>query len=175
MNVLRLATLILVAGLFATFAFPQSKAPQSPSLPQVYQHWLDEDVSFIITSDERVAFLGLTSDDERKRFVEDFWLRRDPTPGTSKNEFKEEHYRRIAYSNVHFGWQATQGWKTDRGRIYIVFGPPDEIRVKPAAENGSSARSILWRYRSTTGSDRELKFIDVCRCGDYRLESPQGN
>jgi GWxTD domain-containing protein len=175
MNILKLAALAIVGQLAFSFASAQANPSTSSGLPQVYQHWLDEDVSWIITADERVAFLRLTSDDERKRFVKEFWLRRDPTPGTEKNEFKEEHYRRIAYSNVHFAWQALPGWKTDRGRIYIVFGPPDEIRISQPADKDSSKRSIVWHYHSATGPDRELKFIDVCGCGDYRLEIPPGN
>ena len=91
-----------------------------------YRKWLNEDVSYIITDEERAAFKRLQTDEEREQFIENFWLRRDPTPDTVENEFKEEHYRRIAYANEHFA-SGVPGWKTDRGRIYIVYGPPDEI------------------------------------------------
>ncbi len=91
-----------------------------------YKKWLNEDVAYIITDEERKAFKRLSTDDEREQFIEQFWLRRDPTPDTEENEFKEEHYRRIAYANEHFA-SGIPGWKTDRGRIYIMYGPPDEI------------------------------------------------
>ncbi len=91
-----------------------------------YKKWLNEDVGYIITDEERKAFKRLSTDDERENFIEAFWLRRDPTPDTEENEFKEEHYRRIAYANERFA-SGIPGWKTDRGRIYIVYGPPDEI------------------------------------------------
>src|SRR5438067_2326971 len=92
-----------------------------------YRKWLNEDVSYIITDEERAAFKKLQTDEEREQFIEQFWLRRDPTPDSVENEFKEEHYRRIAYANEHYA-SGIPGWKTDRGRIYITFGPPDEIR-----------------------------------------------
>src|SRR6185312_6265435 len=90
-----------------------------------YRKWLNEDVAYIITDEERQAFKRLQTDEEREQFIEQFWLRRDPTPDTAENEFKEEHYRRIAYSNERYA-SGIPGWKTDRGRIYITFGPPDE-------------------------------------------------
>ena len=89
---------------------------------KTYRKWLDEDVRWIITDEERSAFMQLSNDEERDQFIEAFWQRRDPTPDTEENEFKEEHYRRIAYANEHFA-AGIPGWKTDRGRIYIVFGP----------------------------------------------------
>ena len=95
-----------------------------------YKKWLNEDVAYIITDEEREAFKRLSTDDERQQFIEQFWLRRDPTPDTEENEYKEEHYRRIAYANERFA-SGIPGWKTDRGRIYITFGPPDEIESHP--------------------------------------------
>jgi hypothetical protein len=97
-------------------------------------------------------------------------LRRDPTPGTAENEYKEEHYRRIAYANVHFAWQAVPGWETDRGRIYILYGPAASIKV---ARADALNRTQLWHYNSVTSYGKDLKFVDVCGCGDYRLETPQ--
>src|SRR5579884_2212677 len=100
-------------------------------LESPWKQWLDVDVAYIITDEERQAFKRLNTDEERQQFVEQFWLRRDPTPDTEENEFKEEHYRRIAYANEHYA-SGIPGWKTDRGRIYITFGPPDEIESHPS-------------------------------------------
>src|SRR4030081_3347238 len=96
-----------------------------------YKKWLNEDVGYIITDEERTAFRRLQTDDEREQFIEQFWLRRDPTPDTVENEFKEEHYRRIQYANDRFA-SGIPGWKTDRGRIYIIWGPADEIESHPS-------------------------------------------
>ena len=104
-----------------------------------YKKWLTEDVGYIITDEEKKAFSRLNTDEERQNFIEQFWLRRDPTPDTEENEFKEEHYRRIAYANEHYA-SGIPGWKTDRGRIYITFGPPDEIESHPSG--GSYQRPI---------------------------------
>ena len=100
-------------------------------LGSTYKKWLNEDVRWIITPEELSAFKQLSNDEERDQFIEQFWLRRDPTPDTVENEYKEEHYRRIAYANEHFP-AGKAGWMTDRGRIYIVFGPPDEIDAHPS-------------------------------------------
>jgi GWxTD domain-containing protein len=144
-----------------------------------YQDWLDEDARWIITPGERAAFGQLASDDERDRFIEAFWQRRDPTPDTVENEFEQEHYRRILYANEHFAAGMVPGWKSERGHIYIVYGPPDEVQADPrGAEAGSrngSYRLQIWRYRylEGVGSDVVLEFIDQCRCGDYRLAMNQ--
>ena len=100
-------------------------------LSKPYKKWLDEDVVYIITDEERAAFKQLSNDEERDNFIEAFWQRRDPTPDTEENEYKEEHYQRIAYANEHFA-AGVPGWKTDRGRIYIVYGKPDEIDSHPS-------------------------------------------
>jgi GWxTD domain-containing protein len=92
-----------------------------PELKKAYKDWLDKDVTYIITDEERKAFKKLATDDERERFIEEFWRRRDPDPDTDENEFKEEYYERIAYSNEHFA-SGIPGWKTDRGRIWIMYG-----------------------------------------------------
>src|SRR5579859_4177425 len=102
----------------------KKEAKFKKELQSGWGRWLNEDVAYIITEDERTAFNQLRTDDERDQFVEQFWLRRDPTPDTVENEYKEEHYRRIAYANEHFA-SGIPGWKTDRGRMYIRFGPPD--------------------------------------------------
>jgi GWxTD domain-containing protein len=116
---------------------------QYPSPSPNYAAWLNQDVRWIITDEERAAFKRLRSDEEREQFIQQFWLRRDPTPGTFLNEFKQEHYRRMLYANGHFATAATPGWRTDRGRIYILYGKPDQV----TAENGTVERSEIWKYR----------------------------
>jgi GWxTD domain-containing protein len=137
----------------------QSRVPAADDAS--FTKWLNEDVANIVTDEERKAFGALTTAEERARFVEQFWLRRDPTPGTVENEYKEEHYRRIAYANEHFA-SHIPGWKTDRGRIYITFGPPDEIDSRPAVED--------WRYRYVegVGNDVDIQFADPTGMGEYR-------
>jgi GWxTD domain-containing protein len=150
-------------------------------LSKTYKKWLNEDVVYIITPEERQAFLQLSNDEERDQFIEQFWLRRDPTPDTAENEFKEEHYRRIAYANEHFA-AGIPGWKTDRGRIYIIWGKPDEIESHPSggmyqrdqAEGGGTTSTYpfeRWRYRYLEGIGNEviLEFVDQCMCNEYRL------
>jgi GWxTD domain-containing protein len=134
-----------------------------------YRKWLNEDVAYIITDRERATFKSLTTDEEREHFVEQFWLRRDPTPGTVENEFKEEHYRRIAYANEHYA-SSIPGWKTDRGRIYITLGPPDEIDTHPAG-GVTSYPSEQWRYRyiEGVGTNVTIGFVDPANSGEYYM------
>jgi GWxTD domain-containing protein len=146
-----------------------------------YRKWLSEDVSYIISDEERAAFKRLSTDDEREQFIEQFWLRRDPTPDTAENEFKEEHYRRIAYANERFA-SGIPGWKADRGRIYITFGPADEVDSHPSGgsyerpiEEGGGTTSTYpfetWRYRyiEGIGSDIIIEFVDPTMTGEYRM------
>ena len=154
----------------------QSTTPQaSPPLATPYNKWLTEDVAYIITDQECAAFKSLTTDEEREQFIEQFWLRRDPTPGTVENEFKEEHYRRIAYANEHFA-SSIPGWKTDRGRIYIIYGPPDEIESHPAG-GASTYASQQWRYRliSGVGTNVVVEFVDRTGKGEYRMTRDPSN
>jgi len=150
-------------------------------LSKTYKKWLDEDVRWIITDEEKSAFMQLSNDEERDQFIEAFWQRRDPTPDTEENEFMEEHYRRIAYANEHYA-AGIPGWKADRGRIYIVFGPPDEIESHPSGgsyerpmEEGGGETSTFpfetWRYRYLEGIGQEvmIEFVDTCMCGDYHM------
>jgi len=150
-------------------------------LSKTYRKWLDEDVRWIITDEEKSAFMQLSNDEERDQFIEAFWQRRDPTPDTEENEFKEEHYRRIAYANEHYA-AGIPGWKADRGRIYIVFGPADEIESHPSGgsyerpmEEGGGETSTFpfetWRYRYLEGIGQEviIEFVDSCMCGDYHM------
>src|SRR5215831_16987697 len=92
----------------------KKEAKLRKELETPYRKWLNEDVAYIITDEERAAFKRLQTDEEREQFIEQFWLRRDPTPDTVENEFKEEHYRRIAYANERYA-SGIPGWKTDRG------------------------------------------------------------
>jgi GWxTD domain-containing protein len=150
-------------------------------LSKTYKKWLDEDVRWIITDEERAAFKQLSNDEERDQFIEAFWQRRDPTPDTVENEFKEEHYRRIAYANEHFA-AGIPGWKTDRGRMYIIYGAPDEIESHPSGgtyerpmEEGGGTTSTYpfeqWRYRyiEDIGQEVIIEFVDTCMCGDYHM------
>jgi GWxTD domain-containing protein len=150
-------------------------------LSKTYRKWLDEDVRWIITDEEKSAFMQLSNDEERDQFIEAFWQRRDPSPDTEENEFKEEHYRRIAYANEHYA-AGIPGWKTDRGRTYIVFGPADEIDSHPSGgsyerpmEEGGGETSTFpfetWRYRYLEGIGQEvmIEFVDSCMCGDYHM------
>src|SRR3979411_1654310 len=146
-----------------------------------YGIWEKTDVAYIITDDERAAFHRLSNNEERDSFIEQFWLRRDPTPDTAENEFKEEHYRRIAYANERFA-SGIPGWKTDRGRIYITYGPPDENESHPSGgtyerppEEGGGTTSTYpfekWRYRyiEGIGSDINIEFVDPTMTGEYRM------
>ena len=116
----------------------------SPSPSPNYAAWLNQDVRWIITDEERASFKRLRSDEEREQFIQQFWLRRDPTPETFLNEFKQEHYRRMLYANEHFATADTPGWRTDRGRIYIVYGKPDQVTSTDQRRrtNGNVAVSI---------------------------------
>ena len=150
-------------------------------LDSQYKKWLNEEVGYILADEERSAFLRLSNNEEREQFIEQFWLRRDPTPDTVENEFKEEHYRRIAYANERFA-SGIPGWKTDRGRIYIIWGPADEIESHPSGgsydrppEEGGGSTSTYpfekWRYRylEGIGNDVILEFVDPSGSGEYRL------
>ncbi|MFZ0275617.1 MAG: GWxTD domain-containing protein [Candidatus Sulfotelmatobacter sp.] len=159
----------------------QQKRNLNIELSKTYKKWLNEDVVWIITDEERAAFKQLSNDEERDNFIEAFWQRRDPTPDTEENEYKEEHYRRIAYANEHFA-AGIPGWKSDRGRMYIMYGPPDEIDSHPSGgtyerplEEGGGETSTFpfedWRYRYLEGIGQEIiiEFVDTCMCGDYHM------
>ncbi len=146
-----------------------------------YKKWLDQDVRWIITDNERKAFMQLSNNEERDQFIEAFWQRRNPNPDSEDNEFKDEHYRRIEYANEHFA-AGKPGWMTDRGRIYIVYGPADEIDSHPSGgtyerpmEEGGGETSTFpfedWRYRYLEGIGQEviIEFVDSCMCGDYHM------
>ncbi|WP_446741729.1 GWxTD domain-containing protein [Silvibacterium acidisoli] len=146
-----------------------------------YKKWVDEDVHWIITDQELKAFKSLSNDEERDAFIEQFWQRRNPSPDSPENEFREEHYRRIAYANEHFA-AGKPGWKTDRGHIYISFGKPDSIDSHPSGgtydrpiEEGGGQTSTfpfeVWHYRylEGIGDNIDIEFVDTCMCGDYHM------
>jgi GWxTD domain-containing protein len=147
----------------------------------IYKKWVDEDVHWIITDQELKAFKSLSNDEERDSFIEAFWQRRNPNPDSPENEFREEHYRRIAYSNEHFA-AGKPGWKTDRGHIYIAFGKPDStdshpsggMYDRPIEEGGGSTSTYpfeVWHYRylEGIGENIDIEFVDTCMCGDYHM------
>ena len=152
-----------------------------PELNKAYKDWLEKDVAYIITDEERKAFKKLQTDDERERFIEEFWRRRDPDPDTDENEYREEYYERIAYANEHFA-SGIPGWKTDRGRIWIMYGKPDETESHPAGgaynresyEGGGSTSTYpferwFYRYLAGVGSGIEIEFVDPTGSGEYRI------
>jgi GWxTD domain-containing protein len=155
-------------------------------LKGAYKTWLNQDVVWIISDDEAKSFKTLSNDEERDAFIEQFWLRRNPNPDSPDNEFREEHYRRIAYANEHFA-AGKPGWKTDRGHIYISFGKPDSIDSHPSGgsyerpmEEGGGETSTfpfeVWHYRylEGIGENIDLEFVDTCQCGDYHFTIDRG-
>ena len=155
-------------------------------LKGAYKTWLEQDVSYIISDEERKAFKNLSNDEEREAFIEQFWLRRNPNPDSPENEFREEHYRRIAYANEHFA-AGKPGWKTDRGHVYIAFGKPDSIDSHPSGgsyqrpmdEGGGETSTFpfeVWHYRyiEGIGENVDLEFVDTCMCGDYHFTIDRG-
>lgn len=159
----------------------QSQRSLERELDSQYKKWLNEDVVYIITPEEKNAFLHLSTNEEREQFIEQFWQRRNPDPDSPENTYKEEHYRRIAYANEHFA-SGIPGWKSDRGRIYIMWGPPDEIDSHPTggtyerpSDQGGGETSTYpfedWRYRylEGMGNNVELEFVDPTSTGEYHL------
>jgi GWxTD domain-containing protein len=149
--------------------------------PQYYKKWLEEDVTYIISDEEKSVFKNLKTEEERETFIEQFWARRNPDQRSTSNEFKEEHYRRIAYANQHYA-SGVPGWKTDRGMIYIKYGKPDEIESHPSGgsynreswEGGGSTSTYpfeRWRYRHIdgVGDDIEIEFVDKSMSNEYRI------
>jgi len=178
-----LALLALVMAIPAVFAqdLPDRKTNQKPELPKAYRDWIDKDVAFIITPQERDAFKKLKTNEEREQFIDIFWRRRDPDPDTDENEYREEYYERIAYSNEHFS-SGIPGWKTDRGRIYIMYGKADEVEThpmggayeRPSYQGGGSTSTYpfeIWfyRYLPGIGSGIEIEFVDPTGSGEYRI------
>jgi len=162
----------------AARARAKSEKDLKKELDSQYRKWLDEDVVYIISPEERSSFLHLSTNEEREQFIEAFWQRRNPDPDSADNTFKEEHYRRIAYANEHFA-SGIPGWKSDRGRIYIMWGPADEVQShpsggsydRPASEGGGETSTYPfedWRYRylEGIGENVEIEFVDPTMSGE---------
>lgn len=189
-----LALSILVLSSTPIWAQPRqtSQDPMSnprnvkPELKRAYKDWLEKDVAYIITDNERKAFKKLQSDEEREQFIELFWRRRDPDPDTDENEFREEYYERIAYANEHFA-SGIPGWRTDRGRIYIMYGKADSVEShptgggydRPSYHGGGHTTTYpfevwFYRYLPGVGSGIEIEFVDPSGSGEYRIaRSPE--
>src|SRR5882757_8476091 len=155
--------------------------PDPLKRPLSDKEWIAEDVRWIITDQEMQAFKHLGNDEERDQFIENFWLRRNPNPDSPDNEYREEHYARIAYANEHFA-AGKPGWKTDRGHIYIAYGKPDSIDSHPSGgsyerpmeEGGGNTSTFpfeIWHYRylAGVGDNIDIEFVDNCMCGDYHM------
>lgn len=168
-------------GVFAQDEGKKKRKQSNESVKSVYKRWVDEDVRWIITDEERKTFNSLKTDDEREQFIEQFWLRRDPDPDTDVNEYREDYYQRIAYANEKYT-SGIPGWKTDRGRIYIMFGKPDQVESHPSGgsydrpvwEGGGTTSTypfeIWWyRYIEGVGSDIEIEFVDPTGSGEFRI------
>jgi GWxTD domain-containing protein len=172
----RSTTCLLLAGWQILF-MPSLKltgalALQTDSVKQLsdpfLKRWLLQDVVYLASDAEKASYLNLASDTERYEFIERFWQQRDPSPGTTANEFRDEHYRRINYANGRFS-SAEPGWKTDRGRIYVTLGPPDQIESHPSGA-GRIGPFEIWRYRAVPGSsERVLEFVVLEGRTDYIL------
>jgi GWxTD domain-containing protein len=187
---LTIFTLVIIAASLPAFAQDPTRQSQDPmekprnvkpELKKAYKDWLEKDVTYVITDEERKAFKKLQTDDEREKFIEEFWRRRDPDPDTDENEFKEEYYERIAYANEHFA-SGIPGWKTDRGRIWIMYGKPDEREThpmggsydRPSYEGGGNTSTYpfetwFYRYLPGVGSGVEIEFVDPTGSGEYRI------
>jgi GWxTD domain-containing protein len=151
-------------------------ATPAPALPDKWKHWLDEEVVYIITPKEKEVFLSLASEREREDFEKAFWLQRDPTPGTPVNEFKDEHNKRLKYANEFLGRGSFQpGWKTDRGKIYVILGKPVDVqRYYESAQN--LVPSELWHYQGDTSLGLPpffyIIFYQDQGSSEYKLYSP---
>ncbi len=175
--ILLTAAVVVFAGWLPQVPQRGSVSSQRQTTPREatsYDKWLNEEVVYIISNPERVAFQKLKTDEERTKFVEQFWEQRNPNPGSKENMFKEEFYRRLAYANQHFASDTRAGWKTDCGHMYILYGPPDEIDAHP--ENKPYPFQV-WKYRhiAALGDNVSFTFSDRTRKGDYQLtpRSPQ--
>ncbi|MFT3743116.1 MAG: GWxTD domain-containing protein [Pyrinomonadaceae bacterium] len=187
-----MATIVAGLGTAAVVAQPPTKKDPntdpmtnerkvSAEANKVFKKWLDNDVAYIITDQEKKAFKALQTDEERENFIENFWRRRDPNPDTEENEYREEYYERIAYANQHFA-SGIPGWKTDRGRVYIAHGKPDSVEAHPSGgsydrpswEGGGSTSTYpfeIWFYRHLEGigDGLEIEFVDPTGTGEYRM------
>ena len=167
----------LVSTLFLVMVAVVSGAQKTDikDLNPRFQKWLNEDVIYIITPREREVFLSLSNDRERDLFIEAFWKQRDPTPGTPENEFMRDHYERIKYANHYFGRRAPRpGWQTDRGRVHIILGEPNDVQRFDGSAN--TYNSEVWFYQGMVEQGLpagfSLVFFQDGNVGEYRLYSP---
>lgn len=179
----------LLAGVLLLSGAPALAQRRSEDKVDYFRKWLQQDVVYIVSAEEHDVFEKLTTEEEKTRFIEQFWRSRDPDPSTAVNEFREEHYRRIAYANEHFK-AGKAGWRTDRGMIFIKFGPPDRRQTNPTGgrayrtkqeliaserENPQQHMTALpyeiWEYRYIKGMGQEISFEFVAKDGspDYTL------
>lgn len=169
------ATGILVALVFGLLLCPPSAtAAKHPKLPPRYEQWLDQEVNYLITDQERTTFLSLATDQDRDRFIETFWAIRNPDPTSPGNTFKDEHYRRLEYVNTHYGLPSAQnGWRTDRGMVYITLGPPQHKRTET---NTKYLLPIdIWFYQDpghALAPYFSVLFYQPSGAEDYRIYSP---
>ncbi|MFC2165876.1 GWxTD domain-containing protein [Acidobacteriota bacterium] len=163
------------------FADKSQGQEKDKKLSEKYKKWMDEEVIYIISETEKEVFQSLISDEQREKFIKSFWKRRDPSPHTPFNEFREEHYRRIEYVNKKY-FEGKTGWRTDRGRVYIMFGPPDFVETNPGGGKGflfeaaetAEFPSEIWRYQYIAGlktrmSQIEFIFVNYYNAGSYQL------
>ncbi|MGO9640682.1 MAG: GWxTD domain-containing protein [Candidatus Acidiferrales bacterium] len=166
----------VVAALVAMFLLAGSvcRADDLKKLPKEYRDWLERDVAYVITSEERATFLKLASNDEREKFIQKFWEIRNPTPGSPDNTYKDEIYRRIAYANDRFSvGSGTDGWRTDRGRVYITLGPPAQVAKYYNAANLFPME--IWFYQGehpALPAYFYVVFYNKEGLGDFKLYSP---
>jgi len=171
--------LLVSIALFCVSAQSQVKLPEvkkiivcdKPADAAVYKKWAEADVRYIITKEEKEAYLKLETNAERQQFIDNFWLRRDPTPDTEENEFKTEHYERMAYANEHFA-SGIPGWRTDRGRIYILYGKP--YRIEKGRAEFENLKDVLferwfYEYSKQACSIAEFTFLDPTETGEFRM------
>ncbi|MFH1965962.1 MAG: GWxTD domain-containing protein [Acidobacteriota bacterium] len=172
---------ILEPGLLAQRDREQEERLRQEESVDYYGKWLNEDIKYIISDEERSVFNSLTTPEEKEQFIEQFWFRRDPDPRSAENEFKIEHYRRIAYSNEKFT-SGDPGWMTDRGKVYITWGPPANIMTRPTGgfyvrpiEEGGGTTTVYpyekWTYHfiEGLGPNVEMEFVDPTESGEYKL------
>ncbi|MBU4331471.1 MAG: GWxTD domain-containing protein, partial [Acidobacteria bacterium] len=158
------------------FPCPTSvEADEKAKLPPIHKAWLEEEVVYIISPVEREVFLQLNSDRERDMFILAFWKQRDPTPGTPENEFRKEHSDRISHANRRFGRGTPKpGWKTDRGRMYIILGEPNDIQRFEGKTQVYPTEVWFYQGKSDVGlpAGFSLVFFQESAVGEYRLYSP---
>src|SRR5690349_5163462 len=170
-----LSIAVILTTTAAPFCFQQPAFGQKKQkLEKSYREWLERDVAYIITKDEKDAFLRLATNEARDKFIEDFWEIRNPNPGSPSNSYKDEIYQRIAFADTRFGiGSGVEGWRTDRGRTYITLGPPQQKQV---FRNSANLYPIeIWFYSSPNPALPPFFYVMFYQregSGDYRFYSP---